>query len=933
MFEQRWYRVNTPFAGYPVKGFFARMSRVMIHNADAWNHVDFLKRERKKTMSKELAKTYDPHGLEDRIYQKWLDKKYFHAEVDRSKKPFTIVIPPPNITGQLHMGHALDNTMQDILIRFKRMQGYNALWQPGTDHASIATEVKIIQKLKEEGIDKHDLGREKFLERAWDWKKEYGGRIISQLKKLGSSCDWDRERFTMDEGCNKAVTEVFCKMHEKGYIYKGSRIVNWCPVCNTSISDAEVEYEDQAGHFWHIKYPILNEDGTQSGEYLTFATTRPETMLGDTAVAIHPDDGRYTHLKGKKVLLPIMNREIPIVEDTYVDMEFGTGVVKITPAHDPNDFEVGKRHNLPIINIMNDDATINENGGKFAGMDRYAAREAIVKELDEMGLLVKIEDYSHNVGTHDRCKTTIEPLVKQQWFVKMDELIKPAVEAVKNGEIKLIPERMDKTYFNWTDNIKDWCISRQLWWGHRIPAYYCDKCGEIVVAKEMPKVCPKCGCEHFTQDPDTLDTWFSSALWPFSTLGWPDKTEDLDYFYPTDVLVTGYDIIFFWVIRMIFSGYEQMGERPFKTVLFHGLVRDSQGRKMSKSLGNGIDPLEVIDQYGADALRMTLITGNAPGNDMRFYYERVEANRNFANKVWNASRFIMMNMEGKEVTDASDSLEPVDKWIISKLNSLVKEVTDNMENFELGIAVQKIYDFIWDEFCDWYIEMVKPRLYNSDDTVSQNAALWTLKTVLIDALKLLHPYMPFITEEIFCTIQSEEESIMISKWPEYSEARNFASEEKAIEIIKEAVRGIRNVRTEMNVAPSKKAHVYVVSEKEDIRKTFEEGKLFFATLSYASDVSVQADKNGIADDAVSVVIANANIYIPFAELVDIKQEIERLEKESKRLDGELARVNGMLSNERFLSKAPESKIAEEKEKLSKYTQMKEQVVERLAQLQ
>ena len=933
MFEQRWYRVNTPFAGYPVKGFFARMSRVMIHNADAWNHVDFLKRERKKTMSKELAKTYDPHGLEDRIYQKWLDKKYFHAEVDRSKKPFTIVIPPPNITGQLHMGHALDNTMQDILIRFKRMQGYNALWQPGTDHASIATEVKIIQKLKEEGIDKHDLGREKFLERAWDWKKEYGGRIISQLKKLGSSCDWDRERFTMDEGCNKAVTEVFCKMHEKGYIYKGSRIVNWCPVCNTSISDAEVEYEDQAGHFWHIKYPILNEDGTQSGEYLTFATTRPETMLGDTAVAIHPDDERYTHLKGKKVLLPIMNREIPIVEDTYVDMEFGTGVVKITPAHDPNDFEVGKRHNLPIINIMNDDATINENGGKFAGMDRYAAREAIVKELDEMGLLVKIEDYSHNVGTHDRCKTTIEPLVKQQWFVKMDELIKPAVEAVKNGEIKLIPERMDKTYFNWTDNIKDWCISRQLWWGHRIPAYYCDKCGEIVVAKEMPKVCPKCGCEHFTQDPDTLDTWFSSALWPFSTLGWPDKTEDLDYFYPTDVLVTGYDIIFFWVIRMIFSGYEQMGERPFKTVLFHGLVRDSQGRKMSKSLGNGIDPLEVIDQYGADALRMTLITGNAPGNDMRFYYERVEANRNFANKVWNASRFIMMNMEGKEVTDASDSLEPVDKWIISKLNSLVKEVTDNMENFELGIAVQKIYDFIWDEFCDWYIEMVKPRLYNSDDTASQNAALWTLKTVLIDALKLLHPYMPFITEEIFCTIQSEEESIMISKWPEYSEARNFASEEKAIEIIKEAVRGIRNVRTEMNVAPSKKAHVYVVSEKEDIRKTFEEGKLFFATLSYASDVSVQADKNGIADDAVSVVIANANIYIPFAELVDIKQEIERLEKESKRLDGELARVNGMLSNERFLSKAPESKIAEEKEKLSKYTQMKEQVVERLAQLQ
>ena len=884
-------------------------------------------------MSKELAKTYDPHGLEDRIYQKWLDKKYFHAEVDRSKKPFTIVIPPPNITGQLHMGHALDNTMQDILIRFKRMQGYNALWQPGTDHASIATEVKIIEKLKEEGIDKWELGREKFLERAWDWKKEYGGRIISQLKKLGSSCDWDRERFTMDEGCNKAVTEVFCKMHEKGYIYKGSRIINWCPVCNTSISDAEVEYEDQAGHFWHIKYPVLNEDGTESGEYLTFATTRPETMLGDTAVAIHPDDERYTHLKGKKVKLPIVNREIPIVEDTYVDMEFGTGVVKITPAHDPNDFEVGKRHDLPIINIMNDDATINKNGGKFDGMDRYEARAAIVKELDEMGLLVKIEDYSHNVGTHDRCKTTIEPLVKQQWFVKMDELIKPAVEAVKNGEIQLIPERMDKTYFNWTDNIKDWCISRQLWWGHRIPAYYCDECGEIVVAKEMPGVCPKCGCTHLTQDPDTLDTWFSSALWPFSTLGWPEKTEDLEYFYPTDVLVTGYDIIFFWVIRMIFSGYEQMGERPFKTVLFHGLVRDSQGRKMSKSLGNGIDPLEVIDQYGADALRMTLITGNAPGNDMRFYYERVEANRNFANKIWNASRFIMMNMEGKEVTDASASLEPVDRWIVSKLNTLVKDVTENMENFDLGIAVQKIYDFIWDEFCDWYIEMVKPRLYNSDNAASQNAALWTLKTVLIDALKLLHPYMPFITEEIFCTLQSEEESIMISKWPEYMESRAFAKEERDIETIKEAVRGIRNVRTEMNVAPSKKAQVFVVSENADICNTFEEGKLFFASLAYASDVKIQSDKSGIADDAVSVVIANANLYIPFAELVDIKQEIERLEKESKRLDGELARVNGMLSNEKFMSKAPEAKIAEEREKLTKYTQMKQQIVERLAQLQ
>ncbi len=885
-------------------------------------------------MSKELAKTYDPSGIEEKLYQKWMDKKYFHAEVDRDKKPFTIVIPPPNITGQLHMGHALDNTMQDILIRFKRMQGYNALWQPGTDHASIATEVKIIEKLKEEGVDKEDLGREKFLERAWEWKKEYGGRIISQLKKMGSSCDWDRERFTMDEGCNKAVTEVFCRMHEKGWIYKGSRIINWCPVCNTSISDAEVEYEEQAGHFWHIKYPLIDENGQPSTtEFLEFATTRPETMLGDTAVAIHPEDERYKHLIGRKVMLPLMNREMPIVTDAYVDMEFGTGVVKITPAHDPNDFEVGKRHSLPEINIMNDDATINANGGKFEGMDRYEARAAIVKELEEMGLLVRIEDYSHNVGTHDRCKTTIEPLIKKQWFVKMDELIKPAVEAVKSGEIKLIPARMEKTYFNWTDNIRDWCISRQLWWGHRIPAYYCEQCGEITVAKGMPETCPKCGCTRLKQDEDTLDTWFSSALWPFSTLGWPEKTEELEYFYPTDVLVTGYDIIFFWVIRMIFSGYEQMKEKPFKTVLFHGLVRDSQGRKMSKSLGNGIDPLEIIEQYGADALRLTLITGNAPGNDMRFYHERVEASRNFANKVWNASRFILMNMEGKEIPeDAKARLEPVDKWCLSKLNTLVKEVTDNMENFELGIAVQKVYDFIWDEFCDWYIEMVKPRLYNSDDAASQNAALYTLKTVLIDALKLLHPYMPFITEEIFTTLQSEEESVMISKWPEYREERSFIKEEGDIETIKAAVRGIRNVRTEMNVAPGRKAQVFVVSKEEEILKTFTEGRLFFASLAYASDVAMQKDREGIAEDAVSVVIPGATLYIPFAELVDVGQEIERLEKEEKRLNGEIARAKGMLGNEKFVAKAPEAKIAEEKEKLEKYTDMLETVKERLAQL-
>ena len=885
-------------------------------------------------MAKELAKTYDPKQMEDRIYQKWLDKKYFHAEVDHSKKPFTIVIPPPNITGQLHMGHALDNTMQDILIRFKRMQGYNALWQPGTDHASIATEVKIIEKLKEQGIDKHDLGREKFLERAWEWKEEYGGRIISQLKKLGSSCDWDRERFTMDEGCNKAVTEVFCKMHEKGWIYKGARIVNWCPVCNTSISDAEVEYEDQAGHFWHIKYPLVDENGQPSAtEFLEFATTRPETMLGDTAVAVNPNDERYTYLRGRKVWLPIVNKAIPVVEDNYVDMEFGTGVVKITPGHDPNDFEVGKRHDLPIVNILNDDATINKNGGVYEGMDRYEARKAIVEELDRQGLLVKIEDYSHNVGTHDRCKTTVEPLVKEQWFVKMDELIKPAVKAVKEGEIQLVPERMEKIYFNWTDNIRDWCISRQLWWGHRIPAYYCDDCGEVVVAKEMPTVCPKCGKNHFTQDPDTLDTWFSSALWPFSTLGWPEKTEELEYFYPTDVLVTGYDIIFFWVIRMIFSGFEQMGEKPFKTVFFHGLVRDSQGRKMSKSLGNGIDPLEIIEQYGADALRLTLITGNAPGNDMRFYYERVEANRNFANKVWNASRFIMMNMEGKEIpANAAEFLEPVDQWIISKLNTLVKDVTDNMEHFELGIAVQKVYDFIWDELCDWYIEMVKPRLYNSDDAKSQNAALYTLKTVLIDALKLLHPYMPFVTEEIFCSIQDEEESIMISKWPVFDENKVFAKQEHEIETMKEAIRGIRNVRSGMNVPPSKKAGVYVVSDKAEVRDIFENGKLFFAPLAYASEVMIQADKSGIADDAVSVVIADATIYMPFAELVDIAQEIERLKKEEARLAGEIKRCEGMLSNERFVSKAPQAKIDEEKAKLAKYTQMKSQVSEQLAVL-
>ena len=880
-------------------------------------------------MSKELAKTYDPKGLEDRIYQKWLDNKYFHAEVNRDKKPFTIVMPPPNVTGQLHMGHALDETMQDILIRFKRMQGYEALWQPGTDHAAIATEVKVIEKLKEQGIDKNEIGREEFLKHAWEWKEEYGGKIINQLKKLGASADWDRERFTMDEGCSKAVQEVFIKLYEKGYIYKGSRIINWCPVCQTSISDAEVEHEDQDGFFWHINYPVVGEEG----QFVEIATTRPETLLGDTAVAVNPEDERYKHLIGKMLKLPLTDREIPVVADEYVDKEFGTGCVKITPAHDPNDFEVGKRHNLPEINIMNDDATMNELCGKYTGMDRYEARKAMVEDLKELGLLVKVVPHSHNVGTHDRCGTTVEPMIKPQWFVRMKEMGEAAIQTLQEGNLKFVPDRFDKIYMHWLENIRDWCISRQLWWGHRIPAYYCDECGETVVAREMPGKCPKCGCTHLTQDEDTLDTWFSSALWPFSTLGWPDKTEEMEYFYPTDVLVTGYDIIFFWVIRMVFSGLEQTGKTPFHHVLIHGLVRDSQGRKMSKSLGNGIDPLEIIDQYGADALRLTLMTGNAPGNDMRFYMERVEASRNFANKVWNASRFIMMNLEKAEVPAKIDlaSLTSADKWILSKVNTLAKDVTENLDKYELGIAVQKVYDFIWEEFCDWYIEMVKPRLYNDEDT-TKAAALWTLKTVLANALKMLHPYMPFITEEIFCTLCPEEESIMISSWPEFKTEWNFKADEEAVEIIKEAVRSIRNVRTGMNVPPSKKAKVFVVSEDEAVRTVFENGKVFFASLGYASEVLVQADKEGIDEDAVSAVTGKAVIYMPFAELVDIDKEIERLKKEEAKLTKELARVNGMLGNERFISKAPEAKIAEEREKLEKYTNMMEQVKQRLAQL-
>jgi len=881
-------------------------------------------------MSKELAKTYDPKGIEDRLYKKWEDNGYFHAQADRSKKPFTIVMPPPNITGQLHMGHALDNTMQDILIRYKRMQGYNALWQPGTDHAAIATEVKVIDSLKKQGIDKNDLGREGFLEKCWEWKDEYGSRIINQLKKMGSSADWSRERFTMDKGCSDAVLEVFIKLYEKGLIYKGSRIVNWCPVCKTSISDAEVEHEEQDGFFWHINYPVVGE----AGRFVEIATTRPETLFGDTAVAVNPDDERYQDIIGKMLKLPMTDREIPVIADSYVDKEFGTGCVKITPAHDPNDFEVGKRHNLEEIVVINDDATMNSKAGKYAGMDRYECRKALVEDLEKEGLLVKVVPHSHNVGTHDRCGTTVEPMIKQQWFVKMDDLIKPAVEGVKNGDIKLLPKRMEKTYFNWTDNIRDWCISRQLWWGHRIPAYYCDECGEMVVSKNAPEKCPKCGCTHMTQDPDTLDTWFSSALWPFSILGWPEKTEDLDYFYPNDVLVTGYDIIFFWVIRMIFSGYEQMGKAPFHTVLFHGLVRDSQGRKMSKSLGNGIDPLEVIDKYGADALRLTLITGNAPGNDMRFYWERVEASRNFANKVWNASRFIMMNLEGMEVTKpAISDLAPEDKWILSAVNTLTKDVTENMDKFELGIAVQKVYDFIWDEFCDWYIEIAKVRTYKKDeDARAANSALWTLRTVLGQALKLLHPYMPFITEEIYCTLNPQEETIMLADWPVYKEEWNFSAEEEMLAHVKELVKGIRNLRTEMDVPPSRKAKVFIVSEDKALCETFESMKKTYQNLISASEIDVQSDKAGIGEDAVSVVIPGAVVYMPLEDLVDMEKEKERLLKEEERLKKELARSHGMLNNEKFVSKAPAAKIQEEKDKLAKYEQMMATVQERLAQM-
>ncbi|MBU3810259.1 MAG: valine--tRNA ligase [Candidatus Niameybacter stercoravium] len=872
-----------------------------------------------------LEKVYDPSTVEERLYKKWMDNGYFHAEVEKDKEPFTIVIPPPNITGQLHMGHALDNTLQDILIRYKRMQGYNTLWMPGTDHASIATEVKIVAKMAEEGLTKEDLGREGFLKRAWEWKEEYGGTIIGQLKKLGSSCDWERERFTMDEGLSKAVQEVFIRLHEKGYIYKGSRIVNWCPVCQTTISEAEVEHVESQGNFYHLRYPVVGSD-----EFVEIATTRPETLLGDTAVAVNPKDERYTHLIGKMLKLPLTDREIPVIADHYVDMEFGTGVVKITPAHDPNDFEVGRRHDLEEICVMNDDGTMNNLAGKYAGMDRYEARKEMLKDLEEQGLLIQIKPHMHNVGTHDRCKTVIEPMVKAQWFVRMEEMAKPAIEALKKGDLRFVPERFGKTYLNWLENIRDWCISRQLWWGHRIPAYYCQECSEVIIARSMPEACSKCGHTHLVQDEDTLDTWFSSALWPFSTLGWPDNTEELKHFYPTSVLVTGYDIIFFWVVRMVFSGLEQMGEVPFKDVLIHGLVRDSEGRKMSKSLGNGIDPLEVIKEYGADALRLTLITGNAPGNDMRFYYERVEANRNFGNKLWNATRFILMNYEEEDLNleVGLDELTAADKWILSKVNTLANEVTENMDKYDLGIAVQKLYDFAWEEFCDWYIEMVKPRLYNKEDA-TRHAALWTLKTVMINVLKMLHPYIPFITEEIFMGLQDREESIMISSWPVYKEEWNFQVEEEEISLIKEAVRSIRNVRSEMNVPPSRKAQVFVVSENEKVLDIFNRGKVFFATLASASEVVMQKDKAGIDEDAVSAVIPETVLYMPLAELVDFEKEIERLTKEKAKLQSEVDRVVKKLSNEGFVAKAPAKLIEEEKAKQAKYEAMLAEVVARL----
>ena len=880
---------------------------------------------------KNLSKTYDPKDFEKRLYDEWLDKGYFKSSPNPDKKPFCIVLPPPNITGQLHMGHALDHTLQDVLIRWKRMDGYEALWQPGTDHASIATEVKVCERIKEqEGKTKYELGREEFLKRAMDWRNEFGRKIVDQMKQLGDSCDWDRERFTMDEGCNEAVTEFFVKLYEKGQIYRGNRIINWCPDCKTTLSDAEVEHEEKDGNFYHIKYFIKDSD-----EFLEIATTRPETMLGDTGIAVNPEDERYAHLVGKTAILPLVGRELPIVADDYVDKEFGSGAVKMTPAHDPNDFGVGERHNLEQINVMNEDGTMNELAGKYQGMDRYECRKQLMKDLDEAGYVIAIKDHPHSVGTCYRCHTVIEPRLSEQWFVKMDELAKPAIDILKSKELQFVPERYDKTYLQWLENIRDWCISRQLWWGHQIPAYYCQECGEVTVAKEMPSAC-KCGCTNLKQDEDVLDTWFSSALWPFSTLGWPHNTEELEYYYPTNVLVTGYDIIFFWVVRMAFAGMFCMNEKPFDHVLIHGLVRDSQGRKMSKSLGNGIDPLEVIDQYGADALRFMLVTGNSPGNDMRFYMERVEAARNFANKLWNASRFVFMNIDEEIMNGVTrDSVEAnltiADKWIISRANNVVKEVIDNMDKFDLGIAAQKIYDFAWTEYCDWYIEIVKPRLYG-DDVEAKKAALYTLTYVLETILKLLHPYMPFITEEIYTYLTTVKGSIVIANWPHYKEEDNMASEEEMMELAMDGIRNIRNARAEMDVPPSKKAKVIIVPA-EGKKSAVEATKEYFVTLASASTVEIVETEENIPEDAVSVVINGAKIFIPLDELVDFEKEKERLTKEKAKLESEIKRVNGKLSNQGFLAKAPESLVNEEKAKKEKFEEMMKSVLERLENIE
>ena len=872
-------------------------------------------------MEKELSKLYEPSQVEDKIYKFWQDNNYFHAERDPQKTPYTIVIPPPNVTGQLHMGHALDETLQDILIRWKRMSGYSALWLPGTDHAAIATEAKIVEAMRKEGLTKEDLGREGFMKRAWAWKEQYGGRIVEQLKKLGSSCDWERERFTMDEGCSKAVKEVFVRYYEKGLIYRGERMVNWCPKCCTTLSDAEVTYEDQPGHFWHLRYPFKDGSG-----YVELATTRPETLLGDTAVAVNPGDDRYKHLIGKTLILPLVGREIPVVADDYVDIEFGTGVVKITPAHDPNDFEVGKRHNLPVINVMTDDAKIVDDYPDYAGMDRYEARKKIVEDLDKGGFLVKTEDHDHNVGTCYRCGTTVEPNVSTQWFVKMKPLAQPAIDAVKNGETKFVPERFEKIYFHWLENIRDWCISRQIWWGHQIPAFYCDDCGEMVVTKEDSAVCPKCG-KPMRQDPDTLDTWFSSALWPFSTLGWPDENaEDYKYFYPTNTLVTGYDIIPFWVMRMMFSAIECTGRVPFDTVLIHGLVRDSQGRKMSKSLGNGIDPLEIIDKYGADALRFMLATGNAPGNDMRFIEEKVKASRNFANKIWNAARFIMMNLpDGFKSESLPENLAVEDKWIVSKFNTLAKEINQNLEAFELGVAVQKLYDFIWDVYCDWYIELTKPRIQAGGETAltAQKVLVWVMKGML----KLLHPFMPYITEEIWQALVNDGSAIIVSDFPVYDEKLSFSEDEAEFERIIAAIKGIRATRSDMNVPPSVKAKVYIETAYPQV---FEAGKMFFERLASASQVDI-SDKWDIPD-SVTVVTDAARIFIPLSDIIDIEKELARLNKEKKAVQKDLDFLGGKLNNQGFLAKAPEKLIEAEKAKLAKAQEKMAKIEESIAAL-